>query len=123
MKKLIVILSCLLATTAAQAAFAEGNKNGMIKECLSAYGYDYNLPVEQRVNSINWNGASACVSNFQVEQQKQKVADITEFLKRKPWFKGPNFKWEERAEYTCSKVYSSAHGVNITLCQKPYYLN
>jgi len=97
------------------------SNNDMIKECLMAYGYDYNLPVDKRINTFNWNDASSCVSNFKADEQQKNIAKVKEFLKEKPWYKGPNWRWELRSEYECNKVYSDKGP--ITLCTKPYYLN
>jgi hypothetical protein len=95
------------------------NNNNMIKECLVAYNYQYDAPVEHRLNNFNWQDASNCVSNFVIEEQKKKVKAQQEFLKEKPWYKGKNWKWEDRAEYTCTKQYHTG----LVICRKPYYVN
>ena len=117
MKKLI-ILFCLLATSA--SAESKSN-NAIIKDCLAAYNYDYNAPVEQRLNNFNWHGASYCAAGFIEEQHKQRLAEQQEFLKKNPWFRGTNWKWELYSEYKCNKVNSDVGPV--TVCSKPYYIN
>ena len=124
MKKLIVLL-CLMTTS----AFAEGKQahefdrsfnNQMIKECLDVWGYDKYAPVETRLNNFNWQGAAGCVANFRLEEQRKQVEADREFLKEKPWFRGSNWKWQEKAEYTCTK---QLHNGGITVCHKPFYIN
>lgn len=110
------------------SAFAEGKQahefdrsfnNQMIKECLDAWGYDKYAPVEIRLNNFNWQGAAGCVANFRLEEQQKQVQADREFLKKKPWFRGTNWKWEEKAEYTCTKQ----HHTGLTVCHKPIYIN
>lgn len=98
---------------------AESQNNKMIKECLEVWGYDYDAPADKRLNNFNWQKASGCVSNYNVEAHRKKVAEQREFLKQKPWFKGKNWKWQEKAEYTCTKQ----HHTGLTVCSKPYYIN
>ena len=119
MKKLIAIL--VLFSTTAYAGITEKGNNEMIIECLDVYGYDRTLPVEQRLNTFDFRNASNCVSNFVVEQQKQKVEQQREFLDQNPWFKGKNWKWVERAEYTCRHI-DTLQG-SYEVCSKPIYLN
>jgi len=112
-----ILLCCIFATP----LFAEDAKstNNMIKDCLMAYEYDYDAPVEERLNNFNWQDASDCVAGFKHEEHEKRLAEQREFLKQKPWFKGTNWKWEERAEYTCTKDY----GTGLTYCHRPIYLN
>ena len=108
---------------ASLASAAETTSNNtMIKGCLDAYGYDRKAPVEERLNNFDWNSASDCVSNYQVEKYKEKVAKIKQTLKEKPWYKGRNWQWELRAEYTCRIVNTTDKGP-IEVCSKPYYIN
>jgi hypothetical protein len=115
----IVLLSAIFTYD----AYAKSN-NVMVIECLEVHGYDYDNPdVEERINTFNFRAASGCVSNFIEEKQSKKVAEQREFLKEKPWYKGPNWRWELRSEYTCEHIYSSQTKTNIEVCHKPYYLN
>ena len=116
MKKMALIF-CLIASP----VIADSNKSNstMIKDCLEVWGMDYELPVEERFARINWNNASACVSNFIVEDHQNKVKADREFVNKHPWFKGKNWKWQDKAEYTCTKQLHSG----FTVCHKPIYLN
>lgn len=118
---LAVIVVALIVTFSYDAARADiaPTNNKMIKECLTAFNYDYDAPVDKRLNNFNWNKASNCVSNFNIEAQQKKVAAQREFLKKNPWFKGTNWKWQQKAEYTCVKQ----HHTGYTVCSKPYYIN
>lgn len=111
----------IMFSVSANATVAENTNNTMIKECLDVYGYDKSLPVDDRLNNFNWAGASGCVSNFNVEKHKTRIAEEREFLKKNPWFKGKNWKWQQRAEYSCNKVMTNAGWVEI--CHRPYYVN
>lgn len=92
----------------------------MIKECLKATGYNYEeQDPQKRLDSYNWNLGADCVSGFQHKKFLERKAELQEFLNEKPWFRGTNWKWQERAEYTCTKQ----HHTGLTVCQKPYYLN
>lgn len=119
MKKLIAML--FLVSTTAHADIVVMGNNKMIKECLDVYGFDKTLPVEQRLNTFDWRSASGCVSNFVVGKQQKKVAEQREFLDQNPWFKGKNWKWIERAEYTCRHI-DTLQG-SYEVCSKPIYLN
>lgn len=116
MRKLIVLL-CLMTTPTFANDVDYNNK--MIKECLEVWGMDYSLPVDKRFAKVDWNNASGCVSNFNLQKQQQRVKADREFLKNNPWFRGKNWKWEERAEYTCTKQ----HHTGLTVCHKPIYIN
>ena len=122
MKAILVISTIVFSVVSAEAGeglFDNSRNNQMMKECLDVYGYDKSLPVEERLNTFDWNAASSCVSGFNLEEQQKKLAELREFLKDKPWFRGKNWKWQERAEYTCTKQYHNG----ITVCRKPYYIN
>jgi hypothetical protein len=43
------------------------------------------------------------------------------FLQEHPWYKGKNWKWEERAEYTCKHIETLQGSAEV--CSKPYYIN
>ena len=118
--RILLALCCLLFVNTAFADEVKSN-NTMIKECLDATGYDKTLPVDERLNTFDFRPASGCVSNFVVEKQKLKVAEARQFLENKPWFKGKNWKWEERAEYTCRKIETLQGSYEV--CSKPIYLN
>jgi hypothetical protein len=125
MKKLIVLL-CLMTTS----AFAEGKQlhqfdrsynNQMMIECLDAWGYPRDASVDDRMNWPYWREVSGCTANFVLEDQRKRVKADREFVNKHPWFKGKNWKWQERAEYTCRKI-TTLNGT-FELCSKPIYLN
>ena len=84
--------------------------NAFIKDCMTDY---------QSNNFDNYNcaKAAACVQKYRTHEQELEVVEIREFLKRKPWFRGPDWKWEDTAEWRCSRQLSSGR----TICRKPYY--
>ena len=114
------LLITLLMSWASLSNAATKSNNDMIKECLLASGYDYNLPVEERLNTHDWNSSAACVSNYEVEKQQENVAQIQKFLKEKPWYKGRNWRWELRAEYRCTIMHSDVGPREV--CSKPAYV-
>jgi hypothetical protein len=120
MKRAIIGAVLALISTSTWA-LAEKSNNDIIKDCLQANGYDYSLPVEKRINTFDWSAAAYCSAAFQQEEHKQRLAEQREFLKKKPWYKGPNWRWELRAEYTCNKLYTDKGPIEV--CSKPYYLN
>lgn len=120
---LIGTVFILFAPFAVAMANDNSKNNQMVKDCLDLYGYDRELPVDIRLNTFDFSGPANCVAGFRYEEHLKKVKERKEFLEENPWFRGSNWKWEERAEYTCSKIYSTAHLTNITVCQKPYYVN
>ena len=95
------------------------SNNEIMKHCLDAFGYDKTAPIEQRLNNFNWDNASWCAAGFRAEESAKRREEIRAFLKEKPWFRGKNWKWQERAEYTCTKNYNSG----LTYCHKPIYIN
>ena len=117
MGKKIAILLCLLATP----VFAESGYNDAAKECLKAYGYDHTLPVEVRLNSFNFNKASPCMTAHRQADWKERIAKDRAFVAQRPWYKGKNWKWEEKAEYTCYHI-NNLRG-QYEICSKPIYLN
>lgn len=123
MKQLIVLL-CLMMATSSVYANSVSNKynNEMIKECLDLYGYDRNEPdVQKRLDSFDFTQASSCVGDFRYDEWKKRIDADRQFIAEHPWFRGKNWKWEERAEYTCRRV-TTLKGT-FEVCSKPIYLN
>lgn len=110
----------LAAVVCASSANAKDN-SAMIQDCLAVHGYDRTATVEDRLDNFDWSSAAGCTSAFDVAKHEEKLAQIRQTLDQKPWYKGPNWRWELRSEYECSKVYTD-HGP-ITLCSKPHYLD
>lgn len=118
-----VITGAVLALLSSSTwAFAEKSNNDIIKDCLVINNYDYNLPVQERVNTFDWNSAAHCTAGFLQKEHKKRLAALAKFIKEKPWYKGPNWRWELRAEYTCRIVNNTDTGP-IEICSKPYYIN
>jgi hypothetical protein len=97
-----------------RAAQAEEN-NDVLKSCLKLHEYS-----PEKFDTFNWGKASRCYHAHAIAQEESKREEIREFLKEKPWYKGANWKWEDKAEYTCTKLY---HRNGIVICHKPIYIN
>ena len=108
-----VMMSAVFTFMAVDDAYADNNE--AIKYCLEVYGY-----TPEKFDEFNWNGASSCFHEYAVANEKAKRTKIREFLEEKPWYKGKNWQWELRSEYTCVERYDM-NGIEV--CSKPYYLN
>ena len=84
--------------------------NTFIKDCMKDYKLD-------SFETYNYSKAAACVQKYRTQEQEIKVAEMREFLKRKPWFRGPDWKWEQTADWRCARQLSSGR----TICRKPYF--
>ena len=84
--------------------------NTFIKDCMTNYQ-------SKNFDNYNYAKAAACVQNYRTQEQEIKVAEIREFLKKKPWFRGPDWKWEQTADWRCARQLSSGR----TICRKPYF--
>lgn len=117
-----VLLIVLLTTwtSLAMAAPSVKTNNQMMKDCLTTAGYDYTAPVEERLNTTNWNEIAACSGGFIYQQHQQYLAQQQQFLKENPWYKGKNWRWELRAEYTCRIIHSDVGPREV--CSKPAYV-
>ena len=120
MKKLIVLFCLMMATTSAYAN-QDTTQNQMIKECLEVWGYDKYAPIEERMSFPFFQEAAHCASTGRIDEWKERIAADREFLQTKPWFRGKNWKWQERAEYTCRRITNLSGTFEI--CSKPYYIN
>lgn len=97
--------------------------NRAISECLEATGYDKSLPVEKRLNNFDWNSASSCYSTWSVEKRKSIVQKLRDDVSKRPWLKGPNWRWELYAEYDCKNEFREEVNADVIVCHKPYYLD
>jgi hypothetical protein len=111
MKHFIILLLLSTATANAQS-------NEIMKMCLKDTGY-----TPKTFYQYDFSKGFACWSNWKSGYEKLKMEKQRQFLEENPWYKGNNWKWEERAEYDCEKIYSTQMMANITICHKPYYLN
>ena len=84
--------------------------NTFIKDCMTNYQ-------SKNFDNYNYAKAAACVQNYRTQEQEIKVAEMREFLKKKPWFRGPDWKWEQTADWRCARQLSSGR----TICRKPYF--
>jgi len=90
--------------------------NDVMKSCLEEHGYTLD-----KFDTFNFSKAASCHSAYRIGEVKNNLEDQRQFLSDHPWYKGTNWKWEERAEYTCSKI-DTLRG-SATVCSKPYYIN
>ena len=84
--------------------------NAFIKDCMMDYQ-------SKNFDNYNYAKAAACVQKHRTHEQEIKVAEMREFLKKKPWFRGPDWKWEQTADWRCARQLSSGR----TICRKPYF--
>lgn len=115
MIRAVIMIGLLCVAT---DALAKSN-NEMIKDCLNANGYDRSADVEKRLNTFDWQRGSYCVANFQNELHEKRLAEQREFLKKNPWYKGRNWNWEDKAEFTCHTEYHTG----FVYCHRPKYIN
>lgn len=90
--------------------------NERMKECLNLYGY-----TPDQFDTFDFQAAAACHQGHRTIELLAERERIKEFLEEKPHFRGTNWKWEERAEYTCKHI-NTLQG-SAVVCQKPYYIN
>jgi len=108
-----LIAITILLVLAGSTVHANPN-NEALKLCLDAYGYNL-----KNFDTFDFSKAAACHSNKKEKKKIKLQEEQREFLKKRPWFRGTNWKWEEKAEYTCTKQYHTG----LTICHKPYYIN
>ena len=84
--------------------------NAFIKDCMMDYQ-------TKNFDNYNYAKAAACVQKYRTHEQEIEVAEMREVLKKKPWFRGPDWKWEQTAGWRCSRQLSSGR----TICRKPYF--
>ena len=94
---------------------AESHSNQVMKQCLEKHGYK-----QENFQTYDFSKAAKCHSDFRIAQKEKDNEKMRDFLADHPWYKGKNWKWEQRAEYTCVKRMDMG---GIELCTRPYYLN
>lgn len=104
--KLIILFSLLASPVVAE--------NSHAKYCLGVTGYSPEI-----FDSFDFGAASACMHDLQIAENEEQRKKLKEFLQKKPWYRGKNWKWEEMAEYTCVKQ----HHTGYVVCHKPFKLN
>lgn len=116
----IILLTLMLVGFFGVANANDVSPNHMIKECLDVWGFDREESNPQkRLDSFDFSHASGCISGFRHDEWMERIEEDRKVVERKPWLKGTNWKWEERAEYTCTKE----HHTGRTVCRRPYYMN
>jgi len=102
-------------------ASAQSN-NDMMISCLDNQGYNRDLPVEERFANFNFNEAADCYfkTKYETVHSPQDERRRT-FLKSNPHYRGPDYRWEERAHYKCEDIKGSGITGTITICREPYY--
>lgn len=89
MKYFVILFITLVFSPVAMADTA----NADIKECLKEYGYS-----PEKFNTFNFGPAAYCASQKRTDADQKKIAELREFVKNKPWYKGKNWNWEECAK-------------------------
>jgi len=112
----IAALSWILVMTT--DSNAESHSNKVMKDCLVEYGY-----TPEKFEGFDFSKPAACHGAWRVAENERDYKKMKDFLVDHPWYKGKNWKWEERAEYSCEKIYSTQLMNTITVCSKPIYLN
>ena len=59
--------------------------NAFIKDCMMDYQ-------TKNFDNYNYAKAAACVQKYRTHEQEIEVAEMREVLKKKPWFRGPDWK-------------------------------
>lgn len=116
MKTLVAVLLILAASS---VGAEPTDRNMMAKKCLEVWGYDKFASIEERMAFPFFTEVSYCVGNYRQERYQKRVKESREFLKKHPWYKGKNWKWEDHAEYTCVKNFNNG----LTYCHKPIFIN
>ena len=94
------------------------HSNEVMKLCLEESGY-----TPDKFETFDFSKPAACHSKWRVAETEKDYVKMRSFLQEHPWYKGKNWKWEERAEYSCEKIYSTRLLRNVEICSKPYYIN
>jgi len=63
--------------------------NEDLKSCLDLYGYDRNLPVEERFIGFDFRKPAICALNKRVHMYMEENKATAEFLKLNPHFRYP----------------------------------
>ena len=63
--------------------------NEGVKNCLQHFGYQWDAPVEERINNFDWNQASVCTSAVKRKIVAEKYAELQDFLKHNPRYRYP----------------------------------
>jgi len=109
-KKAIIALLCF---TVVGYNVSASESNAVMRKCLEESGY-----TPEKFDTFDFREAAICHSNYRIKQNAQKVKDLREFTKKRPWYKGPNWAWEDKVELACHKEVHTG----VTFCHRPYEL-
>jgi hypothetical protein len=70
-----------------------------------------------------WSERSRCYHDWKVEDERRRYNEEKHYTDMRPWYYGRNWRWEERSEYTCERIYNNNIMNTITVCSKPVYIN
>jgi hypothetical protein len=87
--------------------------NEVMKACLKEYNYS-----PDKFYSFDFSKPAYCHSKWRAAETSKERIKLREFLLEHPWYKGKNWRWETRSEYTCVKRYD-LNGIEV--CTKPFY--
>lgn len=83
------LLIVLLIVWAPLVATADTGYNEGVKNCLQHFGYQWDAPVEVRLNNFDWNAASVCTNAVKRKIVAEKHAELQDFLKHNPRYRYP----------------------------------
>jgi hypothetical protein len=72
-----------------EANASEYEYNEGVKNCLQHFGYQWDAPVEERINNFDWNQASVCTNAIKRKIVAEKYAELQDFLKHNPRYRYP----------------------------------
>ena len=114
----VILITLLLSWMALYNDAQASENNAVMKSCLDEYGY-----TPEKFHEFNFAKAAACHSDWRTAEDERNRMKQRKFLEEHPWYKGKNWKWEETAEYSCEKIYSTRLLQTVTICSKPIYIN
>lgn len=85
-----LLVAAILAAAPAQAEikYIESEYNEALDYCLVKNGYDKKAPIDKRM-SFDFNKASKCASDYRTALQKERDAELRDFLAANPRYRVP----------------------------------
>jgi hypothetical protein len=97
---LAIFVVCWSAALTYEATASDSNK--AMKKCLAEYGYS-----PDKFYHFDFSKPAGCHSDWRIGETKRRYAEMKEFLKEHPWYKGNKWQWEECAkDNRCTRQYS-----------------
>ena len=88
----VIIASAILALISSAALAGvkhiESNYNQVLSNCLEYYGYDKTAPIDERMK-FDFTKASKCASDYRAALQKERDAELRDFLAANPRYRVP----------------------------------